>query len=215
MLENAEMMEKLLDPELLKLAVKGVDYISHPIRLRILEYLDVYGTSSVSVLAKGIGEEQLIVSQHLKKLRDAELVKTHRKGIFIYYELNGEYPASLFNCIRKLFGYVTDSFNFLVDGYKAILPKDFTMMAANQIKLFSHIDKMRILEFLAVFGENCVSDICQGIGIEQMKLSQYLKRLRDDGFVKARRDGRHIYYDITKGIHKTIIQCIHHRFEKP
>lgn len=206
------MLERQLPKDLLKQAVKGIEYIGHPLRLRILEYLDVNGACSVSNIAKGVGEEQLMVSQSLKKLRDAMLVKTERKGIFIFYRLDGEYPASLFNCIRKLFGYLTDSFQFLQDDYKELLPKDFTMMAANQIKMFSHFDKIRILEYLTVCGESCVGDISKGVEIEQVKLSQYLKRMRDDGFIKSRKESRFVYYSITKGVHKTIIKCIHKRF---
>jgi len=205
------MPEKLSD-DVMKLAVRGINYIGHPLRLRIIEYLDVFGVSSVSAIAKGLGEEQLSVSQSLKKLRDAELVKTQRKGIFIYYSLNGEYPASLFGCIRKLYGYITDSFYFLQDGHKEMLPKDFTTMAANQIKLFAHFDKMRILEFLTLAGESCVTDIVNGVGLEQLRVSQFLKKMRDEGFVHARKDGRFVFYEITPGIHKTAIQCIHRKF---
>ena len=79
------MMKQQLPPEIMKKAVIGIGYISHPLRLRILEYLDVFGSSSVSAITKALGEEQVIVSQSLKKMRDAHLVKTNRKGIFIYY----------------------------------------------------------------------------------------------------------------------------------
>ena len=102
-------------------AVKGIGYIGHPSRLRILEYLDVNGASSVSDITKYLGEEQMIVSQHLRKLREANLVKTKRRGIFIYYDICEEYPASIFVCIRKLFGYMTNQFYFLQDNYKALL----------------------------------------------------------------------------------------------
>lgn len=205
-------MKKQLPVEVMKFAAKGISYIGHPVRLRILEYLDVNGISSVSAIANGIREEQLFVSQSLKKLRDAELVATERKGIFIYYKLTGEYPASIFVCLRKLLGYMTDNFNYLQDGMKEILPRDFTTLAANQIKLFAHIDKMRILECLVVFGKSCVSNIVKETGLEQIKVSQYLKKLRDDGFVTYCKDGRFVYYEITKGVHKTAIECIRKRF---
>ena len=78
-------MEKQLPLAIMKQAVKGISHIGHPVRLRIVEYLDVYGASSVSAIAKGIGEEQLFVSQSLKKLREADLVTSCRKGIFVYY----------------------------------------------------------------------------------------------------------------------------------
>lgn len=206
-------MTEQLPDEVMKKAVKGISYIAHPMRLRILEFVDVNGPSSVSAIAKGIGEEQMLVSQSLKKLRDAHLVKTQRRGLFVYYHIQEEYPASIFVCIRKLFGYMTDNFYFLADGYKAILPRDYTTMVANQIKLFANYDKMRILEFLTLRGESNVSDIIRAIGSSQLKVSQYLKRLRDDGFVICRREGRFIIYNITQGVHKTAIQCIHKRYE--
>lgn len=206
-------MEQQLPLEIMKRAVKGISYIAHPLRLRILEYLDVNGASSVSAITKALGEEQVIISQSLKKLRDANLVKTKRRGIFIYYDIYEEYPASLFICIRKLFGYMTDQLKFLDDEYKEILPLDYTVMVSNRIKLFANIDKMRILEYLTIMGASNVSDIVRGIDSTQLKVSQYLKRLRDDGFVSCRRDGRHIIYDITKGVHKTTVGCIHKRYD--
>ena len=206
-------MDQPLPDEIMKKAARGISYIAHPLRLRILEFLDVNGASSVSAIAKGVGEEQVIISQSLKKLRGANLVKTERRGLFIYYNIYEEYPASIFFCIRKLFGYMTNNFYFLMDGYKAVLPRDYTTMVANRIKLFAHYDKMKILEFLIIRGESNVSDIAAGVGCEPLKVSQYLKRLRDDGFVTCRRDGRFVYYSITAGVHKTAIECIHKRYD--
>lgn len=207
-------MTEQLPIDTMKKAVKGLSYISHPLRLRILEFLDVNGSSSVSAITKGINGEQIFVSQSLKKLRESGMVKTERRGIFIYYSIQEEYPASLFVCLRKLFGYMTNDFHYLADGFKAMLPKDYTTMAANQIKLFANYDKMRILEFLELNGEQNVSEIMQGIYCNQLKTSQYLKRLRDDGFVSCHRDGKFVIYNITKGVHKTAIQCIHNRYDK-
>lgn len=208
------MTEQQLPTEIMKQAVKGISYIAHPLRLQILEFLDVNGEASVSKITKAVKEEQMIVSQSLKKLRDAGLVIAQRHGIFIYYRIQEEYPASIFECLRKLYGYMTDSIRFLADGYKAVLPTDYTTMAANRIKLFANYDKMRILEFLLLNGESNVTQIVQGINSEQLKVSQYLRRLKDDAFVSSRRDGRFIYYSITKGVHKTALQCIRKRYAK-
>ncbi len=208
------MTEQQLPTEIMKQAVKGISYIAHPLRLQILEFLDVNGEASVSKITKAVKEEQMIVSQSLKKLRDAGLVIAQRHGIFIYYRIQEEYPASIFECLRKLYGYMTDSIRFLADGYKAVLPTDYTTMAANRIKLFANYDKMRILEFLLLHNESNVTEIVQGINSEQLKVSQYLRRLKDDAFVSSRRDGRFIYYSITKGVHKTALQCIRKRYAK-
>lgn len=204
----------LLPSKVMERAVRGLTYIAHPLRLRILEFLDVNGSSSVSAIAHGVNAEQMIVSQSLRKMRETNLVKTHRRGIFIFYDICEEYPASIFVCLRKLFGHMTDQLKFLRAGYKEILPTDYTTMAANRIKLFANFDKMRILEFLVYNGESCVSEIVKGTGINQVKVSQYLKKLSDDDFVRSRRDGRFIYYEITAGVHKTTIGCIHKRYEK-
>ena len=205
-------MTEQLPTEIMKKAAKGISYISHPLRLRILEYLDVNGASSVSQITEAVREEQVIVSQSLKKLRAAHLVQTERRGIFIYYKIQEEYPASIFLCIRKMFGYMTDNFYFLQDGYKAVLPRDYTTMVANRIKLFANYDKMRILEYLQISGESNVSDIIKATDGEQMKTSQYLKRLKDDGFVTSRLDRRFIYYAIIKVLHETAISCIRKRY---
>lgn len=206
-------MDKQLPGETMKKAVKGISYISHPLRLRILEYLDVNGASSVSAITKALDAEQAIISQSLKKMRDSHLVKTSRHGLFVYYAICEEYPASIFVCLRKLYAYMTDCFFFLQDGAKAMLPADYTMMTANRMKLFAHYDKMRILEWLVLHGRQNVTEIVNGIGVEQLKVSQFLKKLRDDGFVTAEKQGRFVYYNITEGVHKTCIQCIHKRYD--
>ncbi len=195
-------------------AAGGLSYVAHPLRLRILEYLDVYGMSSVSAIARGVAAEQVFVSQSLRKMRDANLVSTTRRGVFIYYEIGAEYPASIFVCLRKLFGHMTDQLKFLRDGFREILPTDYTTMAANRIKLFANVDKMRILEFLIYRGESCVGDIACGVDMCQTKVSQYLKKLSDDDFVVSRRAGRHVYYDIIPGVHKTTLVCIHKRYDR-
>ena len=200
--------------DIMQKAVRGIGYIGHPSRLRILEYLDVHGSSSVSDITHALQEEQVIVSQHLRKLREAHLVETKRRGIFIYYNICDEYPASIFGCIRKLFGYMTNQFYFLQDGYKAILPKDYTAMVANRIKLFANLDKMRILEYLIINERQCVSDIAAGVSMEPLKVTQTLQKLKEDEFVTCERNGRFVFYDICKGVHWTALQCIHRRYDK-
>lgn len=64
----------LLPDDVMSRAARGLTYIAHPLRLRILEFLDVNGMSSVSAIARGVGAEQMIVSQSLRKMRDAHLV---------------------------------------------------------------------------------------------------------------------------------------------
>lgn len=205
-------MNALLPEDIMQKAVRGIGYIAHPLRLRILEYLDVNGQSSVSEITKTLKEEQAVVSQSLKKMREMNLVQTKRRGVFVYYRTQGAYPSSIFVCIRKMFGYMTNNFYFLQDDYKAILPRDYTTMVANRIKLFAHIDKMRILEYLAVYGPKAVCDIAEGLGLEPLKVSQFLKKMKEDEFVSNERHGRFVVYEITRGVHQTALGCIHKRY---
>lgn len=199
--------------EIMERAARGLRYISHPMRLRILEFLDVHGRAAVSEIARAMDADQMIISQHLKKMRDAHLVQTTRRGIFIYYEIVADYPASIFVCLRKLFGFMTDQLRFVRDNVREVLPPDYTTMAAGRIKLFAHADKLQILEYLTYRGPSCVGDIARETQIPQVKMSQYLKKLFDDDFVKSHRDGRYVYYEITPGVHKTTIGCIHRRYD--
>ena len=48
-------MQKQLDIATMEKAVRGVYDIAHPVRLRVLEFLDVNGASSVSAIAAGVG----------------------------------------------------------------------------------------------------------------------------------------------------------------
>lgn len=80
------------------------------------------------------------------------------------------------------------------------LPLDIMKQAVKGISSIAHPLRLRILEFLNIYGENSVS--------------QNLQKLRDAGLVKTqRRNGRFIYYNITKGVHKTSLQCIHKRYK--
>ena len=83
------------------------------------------------------------------------------------------------------------------------LPAEIMKQAVKGISYIAHPFRLRILEFLLLNGESNVTQIVQGIESEQLKVSQYLRRLKDDAFVSSRRDGRFIYYNITKGVHKT------------
>lgn len=62
--------------------------LSHPVRLKILEFIDKSKNINVNKIYAALKLEQSITSQHLRILRDAEIVKTAREGKFIIYSLN-------------------------------------------------------------------------------------------------------------------------------
>jgi len=67
-------------------------------RIRIIECLKK-GDLNVNALAKSLGITQSAVSQHLRVLRAAGLVKDERKGYWIHYSLNRE---ALEKCRERL-----------------------------------------------------------------------------------------------------------------
>jgi len=65
--------------------------LAHPLRMRILEY-KIYSSLKL---------EQSITSQHLRILRQAELVETERRGKFIHYRLRYDKIDNAVNSIRE------------------------------------------------------------------------------------------------------------------
>ncbi len=68
-----------------------VSALAHPVRLQIIEYIDRKGETNVKKIYKDLDLEQSITSQHLKVLRDVDVVGYTKDGKFVYYFLN--YPV--------------------------------------------------------------------------------------------------------------------------
>lgn len=65
--------------------------LAHPLRLKILEFIDKHGTIHVNMIYNTMNLEQSITSQHLRILRLAGVVDTERDGKFMMYRIN--YPT--------------------------------------------------------------------------------------------------------------------------
>ena len=80
--------------------------------------------------------------------------------------------------------------------------------ATDILKALSHEGRLLILCLLAD-GEKSVSEIEHSMDMPQAAVSQQLARLRLDGLVTARRDGRSIYYSIASRDAERIITTLH------
>jgi ArsR family transcriptional regulator len=69
--------------------------LGHPVRLQILEVLEVEGEACVCHLESRLGQRQATISQHLARLRDAGLVADRRDGLNVFYSLADDSVASL------------------------------------------------------------------------------------------------------------------------
>ena len=62
--------------------------LAHPLRLRILEFIDQNGTINVNKIYNSLKIEQSITSQHLKIMRLAGVIDAFREGKFVHYSIN-------------------------------------------------------------------------------------------------------------------------------
>ncbi len=69
-------------------------------RYRMLQAL-IKGEKTVGELVELIGLSQPAISQHLKTLKESELVIDERRGQEVYYSLNAEYTLTLLTALVR------------------------------------------------------------------------------------------------------------------
>jgi len=62
--------------------------LAHPLRLKILEYIDSQGVINVNNIYNTLKLEQSVTSQHLRLLRLAGVVNARKEGKFVKYDIN-------------------------------------------------------------------------------------------------------------------------------
>lgn len=85
--------------------------------------------------------------------------------------------------------------------------------AANFLKALAHESRLMILCILAE-GEKSVSELEDILNLRQPTVSQQLARLRADGLVSTRRDGKTIYYSLASADARVVIGAIYTVFCK-
>lgn len=75
--------------------------LAHPLRIKILEYIDAEKQVSVNSIHNGLKLEQSLTSQHLRILRDAGLVEAERDGKFVMYQVNYEKATNIVQAVRR------------------------------------------------------------------------------------------------------------------
>lgn len=85
--------------------------------------------------------------------------------------------------------------------------------ASNFLKAISHEGRLMILCHLAS-GEKSVTELEELLSSRQAAVSQQLSRLRSEGLVQPRRDGKAIYYSLTDGRAVKILDVVYDLFCK-
>ena len=75
------------------------------------------------------------------------------------------------------------------------------------LKAMAHPNRLMILCFLCE-GERSVSELEQLLALRQPTVSQQLARLREDGLVKTRRQGKTIYYSLAGNDVRLIVESV-------
>ena len=88
---------------------------------------------------------------------------------------------------------------------------DNAKRAAEFLKALAHESRLMMLCILAE-GEKSVSELEDQLGLRQPTVSQQLARLRADGLVTTRRDGKIIYYSIASEDARTIVGALYDVF---
>jgi DNA-binding transcriptional ArsR family regulator len=83
--------------------------------------------------------------------------------------------------------------------------------ASDLLKALAHESRLTILCILAE-GEKSVGDLEALLEQRQSTVSQQLARLRLDGLVSTRRDGKSIYYSIADDNVRTILNALYQAF---
>lgn len=86
--------------------------------------------------------------------------------------------------------------------------------ASNFLKAISHEGRLMILCHL-VTGEKSVTELEDLLSARQAAVSQQLSRLRLEGLVTPRRDGKVIYYRLTDDRPKQIMEVVYDLFCAP
>lgn len=91
----------LIDDEKLQVSSEILRAIAHPLRMKILSFIDKHKMINVNKIYNTLKLEQSITSQHLRILRVVDVVKTERDGKFIYYTINYQKVAHVVKSINS------------------------------------------------------------------------------------------------------------------
>ena len=83
--------------------------------------------------------------------------------------------------------------------------------ASDFLKALSHEARLVIL-CLLVDGEKSVTELEQVLSLRQPAISQQLARLRADNLVETRRDGKNVYYSLSRPEVISVISALHQAF---
>ncbi|MDZ4709835.1 MAG: metalloregulator ArsR/SmtB family transcription factor [Saprospiraceae bacterium] len=92
------------DQEKLQYSSELLRALAHPLRLKILEFIDRHEVINVNKIYNTLKIEQSITSQHLKILRGAGVVDNNKDGKFKHYQIDYNKVATAVKAINNFMG---------------------------------------------------------------------------------------------------------------
>ena len=97
----AKKPKERLTPARLEFASTMFKMLGHPLRLKLVELLDVHGEKTVNELAELCQQSQPIVSLYLNRLKSLGLLGSRREGNQSFYSIAHPKLPVLLDCIRE------------------------------------------------------------------------------------------------------------------
>ena len=94
----------------------------------------------------------------------------------------------------------------LVSEVRAKLPEENNMQdLAELFKVFGDTTRIRIL-FVLLESEMCVCDMAETLNMTQSAISHQLRLLKSNGLIRARRQGKSVFYSLADEHVRTIME---------
>lgn len=81
------------------------------------------------------------------------------------------------------------------------------------LKALSHPQRLLIMGNL-IDGEKTVTDLVEASGVSQSQISQFLGRMKTEGLIKSKRDGKYQIYFLEDEKLKRIMSVLHNEYCK-
>ena len=74
--------------------------LGHPVRLRIIDFLERRDEATVTEIYEALGIEQAVCSQHLNLMRDKSILARRKDGVNVFYRLGDPRALKVLSCLR-------------------------------------------------------------------------------------------------------------------
>ena len=77
--------------------------LSEPVRVQILKFLILNGSSDIGAIAKVLPQDRSVISRHLRFMYEAEILRSEKVSRHVYYEVNAVvFRSKLINIVEQI-----------------------------------------------------------------------------------------------------------------